>query len=130
MRNLPTERGPRTSTLWRVTPDFRPYFGHGSHWTTSQDSARDLQRWREMTSSLRCVIYWAEVQLTDIFEAPPGIRLNSSEVATCVAQAWPEGYRWLAFYEAGEWDSRLAEQYLYLGRDPLMANPVRNRSIR
>jgi hypothetical protein len=112
-------RRPRVSTLWRVAPHVRPYFGRGSHWTTSEDSARGLQRWLEETSPVRRVIYRAEVQLTDVFEAPPEILLGLSEVARCVALAWPQGYQWLTFYEAGEWDSRLAKQYVYLGCDPI-----------
>jgi hypothetical protein len=95
----------------------------GSHWTTSEGSARGFQRWLEETSPVRRAIYRAEVQLTDVFEAPPGILLRLSEVARCVAMAWPQGYRWLTFYEAGEWDSRLIRQYVYLGCDPIPVVP-------
>ena len=116
-------RRPRSSTLWRVAPHVGPYFGRGSHWTTSEDSARGLQCWLEETSPVRRAIYRAEVQLTDVFEAPPGILLRLSEVARCVAMAWPQGYRWLTFYEAGEWDSRLIRQYVYLGCDPIPVVP-------
>ena len=114
---------PRSSTLWRVAPHVGPYFGRGSHWTTSEDSARGFQYWLEETSPVRRAIYRAEVQLTDVFEAPPGILLRLSEVARCVAMAWPQGYRWLTFYEAGEWDSRLIRQYVYLGCDPIPVLP-------
>jgi hypothetical protein len=112
-------RRPRVSTLWRVAPHVRPYFGRGSHWSTSEDSARGLQRWLEETSHVRRVIYRAEVQLTDVFEAPPGMLLRLSEMTKCVALAWPQGYQWLTLYEAGEWDSRLVRQYVYLGCDPI-----------
>ena len=112
-------RRPRVSTLWRVAPHVGPYFGRGSHWTTSEDSARDLQRWLEETSHVRRVIYRAEVQLTDVFEAPPGMLLRLSEMTKCAALAWPQGYQWLTFDEAGEWDSRLVKQYVYLGCDPI-----------
>ena len=37
--------------------------------------------------------------------------------------AWPQGYRWLTFYEAGEWDSRLIRQYVYLGGDSIPVVP-------
>lgn len=114
-------RRPHVTTLWRAAPLDRPYFGRGSHWTTSQDAARSFQRWLEATSSVRRAIYRADVRLTDVFQAPPGILLDSSEVAKCVARAWPEGYRWLAVYEAGEWDARLAKQYIYLGHEPITA---------
>lgn len=119
---VPAQR-PRNSTLWRVAPQVGPYFGRGSHWTTSEDSARGLQCWLEETSPIRRAIYRAEVQLTDVFEAPPGIPLRPSEVAMCVAMAWPQGYRWLTFYEAGEWDPRLIRQYVYLGCDPIPVMP-------
>ena len=112
-------RRPRMSTLWRVAPCVWPYFGRGSHWTTSEDSARSLLCWLEETSPVRRAIYRAEVQLTDVFEAPPGIFLQVSEVARCVALAWPQGHQWLTFYEAGAWDSRLVKQYVYLGCDPI-----------
>jgi hypothetical protein len=134
MSDLPTEpaamrtagpvaatRRPHLTTLWRAAPLDRPYFGRGSHWTTSQDAARSFRRWLETTSSVCRVIYRAEVQLTDVFQAPPGILLDSSEVIRCVARAWPEGYRWVAVYEAGEWDTRLAKQYIYLGDEPITA---------
>jgi hypothetical protein len=106
-----------------VAPHVGPYFGRGSHWTTSEDSARGLHCWLEETSPVRRAIYRAEVQLTDVFEAPPGILLRLSEVASCVAMAWPQGYRWLTFHEAGEWDSRLVRQYVYLGCDPVPVVP-------
>ena len=82
-------RRPRSSTLWRVAPHVGPYFGRGSHWTTSEDSARGLQCWLEETSPVRRAIYRAEVQLTDVFEAPHGILLRLSEVARCVASGIP-----------------------------------------
>jgi len=75
--------------------------------------------WLEETSPVRRAIYRAEVQLTDVFEAPPGIFLRVSEVARCVALAWPQGHQWLTFYEAGAWDYRLVKQYVYLGCDPI-----------
>lgn len=112
---------PRITTLWRAAPRDGPYFGRGSHWTTSQDAAHGYRRWLEGTSSVRRVIYRAEVQLTDVFEAPYGVLPDPAEVAKCVAWAWPEGYRWLAFYEAGAWDTRLSKQYVYLGTDPVTA---------
>ena len=115
------KRGPRITTIWRAALRDGPYFGRGSHWTTSEDTARGFQRWLEETSSVRRLIYRAEVQLTDVFEAPYGVLPDPSEVAKCVAWAWPEGYRWLAFYEAGAWDTRLTKQYVYLGNEPIAA---------
>ena len=112
---------PRITTLWRASLRDGPYFGRGSHWTISEDTARSFQRWLEATSSVHRVIYRAEVQLTDVFEAPYGILLDTSEVAKCVAWAWPEGHRWLAFYAAGAWDTRLTKQYVYLGNEPIAA---------
>jgi hypothetical protein len=100
-----TARLPRITTLWRAAAHDVPYFGRGSHWTTSEHR----------------VIYRAEVYLTDVFEMPAGIPHDSHEVAKCVASAWPEGYRWLAFYQAGEWDTRLAKHYVYLGNDLITA---------
>lgn len=112
-------REPHITTLWRAALREGPYFGRGSHWTTSEDTARGFQRWLEETSSVRRMIYRAEVQLTDVFEAP--YEIDPSEVAKCVAWAWPEGYRWLAFYEAGAWDTRLSKQYVYLCHEPITA---------
>ena len=113
--------GPRVTTLWRASLRDGPYFGRGSHWTISEDTARSFQRWLEATSSVHRVIYRAEVQLTDVFEAPYGVLLDATEVAKCVAWAWPEGHRWLAFYAAGAWDTRLTKQYVYLGNEPIAA---------
>jgi hypothetical protein len=118
---LVRDRQPRITTLWRAALRDAPYFGRGSHWTTSEDSARGFQRWLEETSSVRRLIYRAEVQLTGVFEAPSRVLLDPSEVTKCVAWAWPEGYQWLAFYEAGAWDTRLAKQYVYLGHEPVTA---------
>jgi hypothetical protein len=118
------DRLPRTTTLWRAALRDVPYFGRGSHWTTSEDSARGFQRWLEETSSVRRVIYRAEIRLTDVFEAPSGVLIDPSEVAKCAAWAWPEGYQWLTFYDAGAWDTRLAKQYVYLGREPVTAVPA------
>lgn len=116
-------RPPRITTLWRAASSDQPYFGRGSHWTTSEEAARGFQRWLEETCSVHRMIYRAEVQLTEVYETPPAILLDSSDVMRCVALAWPEGYRWLAFYGAGEWDPQPAEQYVYLGPDPVRAAP-------
>jgi len=123
-RDVPAARRPRITTLWRAAAPDSPYFGRGSHWTTSEDAARSFQRWLKVNYSVHRVIYRAEVQLTQVYEPPSWIHLDASDVL-CVALAWPEGYRWLAFHGAGEWDTQSAEQYVYLGPEPVRAVPGR-----
>lgn len=127
--------GDTSLQLWRAAPAARPWFGHGSYWTSSQDFAQWFAAWadKRMPGRAPHCLYSASVQVADAvhLELPDGVLLESDRFTPRRLRLFADqGFLWLSFVEVpfqvpGSLTSRSAgRQYVYLGADPVSALPI------
>jgi len=60
----------------------------------------------------------------DVLDLRRGGFIDLDWVDTFVRLAQSDGYRWLVFYPDGAWEGRITPEAVYLGVEPVSAEPV------